>query len=152
MRQIFVNGSPFRKNLFLFSKIHLHQLAICAQLQWPKQEKTEHNYAFYFFISRASFATGFWLHLVSAPHNITNDFPWYLTAESFTISHFNPAANNSSLDFSRKLCGLSAFKLSMTGNSSILSCIPMIFWFCSKGILPPSCFVSTIWISSSAKS
>ena len=135
-----------------FSKIHLHQLVIRAQFQWPKQEKTEHNYAFYFLFQGLLLLLDSGLHLVSAPHNITNDFPWYLTAESCTISHFNPTANNSSLDFSLELCGLVAFKLYMTGNSIILSCIPLIFWFCSKGILPPSCFVSTIWISSSVKS
>ena len=117
-----------------------------------KKEKIDHNYAFYFLFQGLLLLLAFGFHIVSVPHNITNDFPWYLTDESCTNSPANPAANNSSLDFSPELCGLSAFKLSMTENSSILSCIPVIFWFYSKGILHPSCFVSTIWISSSAKS
>ena len=87
-----------QKTLF-FSKIHLHQLVIHAQLQWPKQEKTEHNYAFYFLFQGLILLLASGLHLVSSPHNITNDFPWYLIAKICTISHFNPAANNSSLDF-----------------------------------------------------
>ena len=52
-REVFVFGSIFNKNLFFVSKIHLHQLVINAQLQWPKQEKTEHNLLVFplFFIS-----------------------------------------------------------------------------------------------------
>ena len=99
MRDFFVNGALVNKNLFLFSKIHLYQRVIRTQLQWPKQEKTEHNYAFYFLFQGLILLLASGLHLVSAPHDITNDFPWHLTTESCIISHFNPATNNSSLDF-----------------------------------------------------
>ena len=58
MMVFLVSDSIVGKNLFYFSKIHLHHLVIRAQFQWPKQEKTEHNYAS-LFVFRAFFSTGF---------------------------------------------------------------------------------------------